>query len=338
MKPAYPSGIQNSTAVAPDVTLHRIRQKRKMRFAFADVTDLTLGDGQPLAASAIDFSEFAPYAFYYEHDRLLLVDTPRKVLDMPFFYMAQFEHAHEAIALPLETLTTMIGGAAQARTRQPTFLFSIGRCGSTLFSRLAGAVGMLQFSEPDIFTGVVRNPRDPRVPDVLAVSLLALERYAGFPDRQLLVKLRSQSCASARHFIDVFPAARYVFLKRNIRDWATSFIAKFGWRTPELVRTLKNGYEAYDGMRAAGVDFAVFDYAQLVEDPETVVRRLGVEGELSDDVRQAVQQVMTSDSQRGAGIRVRTDADDVERQVEQFLEDWAAAADTEEIAFYGEDA
>lgn len=318
----------------PCLWCRHILARRKKRFSLADGADFVLDDNHSWPCQDIDFSRFTPYAFQYDADSFLFVDTPREVLESPFFYLGQFKLARQAVSIERSQLTDRLGGTEAARAKRPTFLFSIGRCGSTLLSRIAGAAGMFQISEPDIFTGIVNRGNDPRVGEVLCNALLALERYAAAGDDRVLIKLRSQSCRSARHFVSALPDARYLFLKRDLHEWATSFISKFNWQTRDLGRALALGYRAYRTFVAAGVDLAVIEYDALVHDPVSVAGRFFAEDTSPALVQRAIGDVLSKDSQAGAGIRVGDDRQAVVRRVDAFLGDWRRNASADMQRFY----
>lgn len=319
-------------ALAPPVT-RNIIGKRKVRFAFADATDFTL-DTEVVTQDCIpDLSRFAPYAFHYDADAFFLVDTPRAVLNRPFFYLGQFESATTALTVGRDQLLMSLGGRHVVEAKRPTYVFSIGRCGSTLLTQLAGAVGMFPISEPDVFTGIYRHPDDNRFKEILGGGYLALEKYAGVRDELIMIKLRSQSCDSAGRFISTFPKARFVFLKRNLHDWATSFISKFNWPAAVLARTLASGFHAVQRFSAAGVDLTIIDYETMVADPIAVAGRLRG-SPLTETERRNIKQVMSTDSQAGAGIRVRRTKAGVQKEVNDFLQGWNRDADTRLKQFY----
>ncbi len=116
-----------------------------------------------------------PYCFDYERGEFLLVDTPRAALDEPFLYQAQFRLAGTVLRVPLPLMRTLTEGAAGAGDQDPVLVFSIGRCGSTLFSRLGAVSGLVSYSEPDIFSGVGRHRDDPRTADILHCAMSAFD-------------------------------------------------------------------------------------------------------------------------------------------------------------------
>jgi hypothetical protein len=192
---------------------------------------------------------------------------------------------------------------------------------------------MSPISEPDVLTGVYKHPDDNRTREILGGGYLALEQYAGAPDELIMIKLRSQSCDSAGQFVSTFPKARFVFLKRNLTDWATSFISKFNWPTAVLARTLTSGFHAVQRFSAAGVDLTIIDYETMVDDPISFAGRLRG-SPLTETERRCIRQVMSTDSQAGSGIRIRKTKASVEKRVDEFLKSWGSDAGSHMQKFY----
>jgi hypothetical protein len=196
---------------------------------------------------------------------------------------------------------------------------------------------MSPISEPDVLNGIHKHPDDNRTKEILGGGYLALEQYAGAPDDLIMIKLRSQSCDSADQFISAFPKARFVFLKRNLTDWATSFISKFNWPTAFLARTLASGFRAVQRFSAAGVDLTVIDYETLVDDPISFAGHLRG-SPLTETERRRIRQVMSTDSQAGSGIRIRKTEASVHKEVNDFLRDWKRDAGIRLKQFYRSEA
>ena len=65
----------------------------------------------------------------------------------PFYYLHLRRHARGVVSVPWEA-----GSIHDGARHTPIFLFSPGRCGSTLLSRILSAAGMPNVSEPDFYT------------------------------------------------------------------------------------------------------------------------------------------------------------------------------------------
>ena len=70
------------------------------------------------------------------------------VFEAAFVYQAQRVNATQILSMPIEALEER----ESFDDPEPVFVFSVGRCGSTLLSSLLKATGRWSVSEPDIFT------------------------------------------------------------------------------------------------------------------------------------------------------------------------------------------
>ncbi len=166
----------------------------------------------------------------------------------PFYYQAQYEAATGLIAVGFDTLHALadevpdIGGLL--------LLYSVGRCGSTVVSRLLRETpGVSALSEPDVYTQllILRETGQLTGDDVDALVrtctriICAPRESASAP--VVAIKFRSFAIDLAAIIARHFPASRAVFLYRDAYDWAVSTMRAFG--TPP---------DAPDAVQAAAQD------------------------------------------------------------------------------------
>src|SRR5690242_1874545 len=73
----------------------------------------------------------------------------------PFLYQAQFTHGTHVWSVPFESLPRMTR-ISRVNEANLIFIHSVGRCGSTLVSRVLGAApNVCSLSEPDALTQLV---------------------------------------------------------------------------------------------------------------------------------------------------------------------------------------
>lgn len=217
--------------VIMDTRLFKILDRaRHSSAALANVNHFTLDDGQPVSAALlIEEPEWTPYCLDDENRRVLFVYTPAHVdlSQAPFVYSAQFEQAQRALAVPYTALD-----AVTATLKAPDtmiFVYSIGRCGSTLMSRILNQIdGMYSLSEPDIFTGLsylrkTDPSRDEELTRILrACSLLLSRRGDGIRPERVTLKFRSHAIGLADLMYAAFPNAHNIFMYRQALSWAQS--------------------------------------------------------------------------------------------------------------------
>ncbi len=331
--PAAASPVAATAAAAAHesawVTRHAVLARAKQTLALAAPGDFTLGEGERVAPEALDFTRHTPYCFDYTADAYLFVDTPRGVLDEPFLYQAQFTHASEVLRVPRAVLAERLGQAgAPPGQRPPLLVFSIGRCGSTLFSRLCAACGVTSFSEPDVFSALATAQRhDPRSPEIIRAAMAALTHFAGVGTRGICVKFRSGANAAIGDFLAAFPAARYLFIRRELRAWAASFIAKFNWSTEQLVGSLLSAHQALQALEGSAARFDLLDYESFAADPLEVWRRVSDGSGVPAEIAAALHAIAAQDAQSGAGLRARhASAARLRERVRDFLVAWKRSA------------
>jgi hypothetical protein len=194
------------------------------------VNHFTLDEGQPASAGLlIEEPGWTPYCLDDENQRVLFVYTPAR-LDLSqaaFVYSAQFEQAQRALVVPYTALN-----AVTATLKAPDtmiFVYSIGRCGSTLMSRILNQInGMYSLSEPDIFTGLsylrkTDPSRDRELTQILhACSLLLSQRSNGIRPSMVALKFRSHGIGLADLLYKAFPNGHNIFMYRQAQSWAQS--------------------------------------------------------------------------------------------------------------------
>ena len=168
--------------------------------------------------------------------RAIFVETPPNI-DLsvaPFYYQAQFQHALRLLAVPYEDLHRLAGGAGDPFEKL-VLIYSVGRCGSTLLSKIFNQVNeVVSLSEPDVFTQIValRNPDGSRDREIEEL-LFSCTRFLGKPASGkrvpcLVIKLRSFCIEIGDLMYRAFPHARNIFLYRNAEDVIESLIRTFG--------------------------------------------------------------------------------------------------------------
>jgi len=187
----------------------------------------------------------SPYCLDDVSKRVLFVETPPDVAlaTYPFFYEAQYQHAQRLVAVPYATMVTL-GEDLPARQATLALIYSPGRSGSTLLSKAFQETGMtVSLSEPDIYTQVVAlragdTTRDAELTALLTSTTKLLFKPASAGDAAIwVVKFRS-FCIEGADLLNVaFPAAKSIFLCRDLGSWIPSLMRIMGGfvQTDQLV-------------------------------------------------------------------------------------------------------
>lgn len=166
----------------------------------------------------------------------LFVETTPDVdlLQLPFYFAAQYEQAQKLIAVPYETLHTL-AKQVDIDPQRIILFYSTGRCGSTLFSKVMNLNPVIvSYSEPDIFSQLVMlrtagKSTDSEIAALLHDSILLMASSAQLQGFQYYAfKFRSYVLSVSDLLYQTIPQARLLFMYRNALTWAYSFSRAFG--------------------------------------------------------------------------------------------------------------
>jgi hypothetical protein len=197
--------------------------------------DFELGPGRPVTSRLVLTEPgWSLYTFDRRTGSAWFVDLPPEVdlSQAAFVYAEQKAQARRVLQVPFDALEELAEGIPPPE--QVIFIFSIGRCGSTLMSRALNAVpGVWSLSEPDIYTRLASDSLFSTAPTgytdeevmrlVRAGTRLLFRPPPGREVRVLAVKFRSQASIQAEVFHRGMPEASCVFLYREALSWANSF-------------------------------------------------------------------------------------------------------------------
>ena len=198
---------------------------RPSPIGFADPADFRLSAAGTADAGTVLRPEVTLYCLDEPRRRALFVecDPAVDISAAPFYYQAQFEHAHRVVALPYDELHRLAATVQDPRDRL-VLLYTTGRCGSTLLSGAFRQVpGVTSLSEPDVLTQLVAlRPTDGSADAEVQSRAEACMKLLCKPPRRgvaaparWVVKFRSMGIELADLLHRAFPTARAMFLYRN---------------------------------------------------------------------------------------------------------------------------
>lgn len=222
-----------------DTTLFTIRDRgRAFAAEFAVPQHFTLDEGQPASPQRLlNEPGWSPYCLDDANRSVLFVHTPPEVelTQAPFVYTAQFENAQRAMAVPYEALVQVTQGLKPSNTI--IFIHSIGRCGSTLMSKILSQIeGVHSLSEPDIYTNLsyLRNADKSREKELIQVLKSFTLLLCRQENAVTAIKPRSHGIALSDWLDEAFPNVRNLFMYRNALTWAQSvsrFLQRLGFQS-----------------------------------------------------------------------------------------------------------
>ena len=300
-----------------------IRARRRTdRIAISTPGDFALGAVQAVTRDEAARRGALPYCLDFARRRLIYVGgiDAGEAQRAPFYYLHLRRHASSVLSVPWE------GGDLHAGAKNaPIFLFSPGRCGSTLLSRILSNARCPNVSEPDFYTQATAafwssplNPLRAKVSDVVAD--MGSDLCAAIGDATV-VKLRAESCRAPDMLMRP-QERRTLFMTRGFEDWTRSTMRAFRNPPGKTVGKYLRALAAYDWLRR-NTNVHLIRYEELLADPAAVSGRLAAFlGRVI--VPDAVAASMKEDSQGGTPLEqgARGDSPGWERRFDATMALW----------------
>jgi hypothetical protein len=268
-----------------------------------------------------------PYCLDLLRRRSLYVGgvDPQGAQRAPFYYLFLRRQARTAVSVPWE-----LGSLTAGVPRVPIFLFSPGRCGSTLLSRILSAAGSANVSEPDFYTQATSafcaSPFNPLRPQIqAAVANMGGDLGAALDAAQApVVKLRAESCRAPQLLMQP-QERRTLYITRGFESWVRSNVRAFRNPPRKSVGKYLRAMTCYAYLKAHG-DCHLLRYEDLSAAPLTVTE--GLAQFLGRGIAAAaVLATMKEDSQDGTPLEqgARPDLPDWERRLDETMALWNSA-------------
>lgn len=288
-----------------------------------------------LCTAVAEQPNVTPYCLDHQSRRMIFAETPphTDLSAAPFYYQGQFEAATRLIALPYERVH-QIAMRIPARFEELVLIYSVGRCGSTLLSKMWHRLDdTYSLSEPDVFTEVHQLRAEGRMTDGEALQLLSSATRLLYrppsPRKRFVIKFRAQCIELAELMHRVFPTARLVFMYRNAVDCIDSHVRVFGAKPPDkpalpfalprpemyaqlgrlagpLLGWLDRVHR-YLLMRDRGLPFVALKYEELIKEPRESVARMFAHCGVAEVLVAQACAAMAEDAQAGTRLARNTD-------------------------------
>ncbi len=197
--------------------------------SIAAVADLALGPGSPASPALGLEPGWSLYSLELTDPRAAVFVRLDEPLDLtgPFIMNQQRSQAREVLVVPIDEFTELAAKVPQPS--QLAFLFSTGRCGSTLASRvMAQLPGVVSLSEPDVYSNLVMARSvlaDEEAVGLIRAATAVLCHGAGARDAdQIVIKPRSEPVLQEAAYAAAYPEARHAFMYRDVLGYTRSMI------------------------------------------------------------------------------------------------------------------
>lgn len=253
-----------------------VAARRTDRISIAAPDDFTCGRAQSLQARPVGAF---PYCLDFVRARAIYVQDldVGEVQAAPFYYLHLRRRARSLVSVPLE-----FGPLSDsANMKAPIFLYSPGRCGSTLLSRILFEARIACVSEVDFYTQMTTpfwsDPHNPlrklfcRAMWNMTRDLVATLGTSHAP----IVKLRAESCYAPELLLpNTDGRPRTLVMFRRFESWARSTCRTFGANAGKAVEKYMLALKCYEFLQAHS-DCHVVRYEDLLSNPQETCTALG---------------------------------------------------------------
>ncbi len=280
---------------------------------------LTLGSTERLPGRFSSDTPLFPCSFDIARARTAYVPDLNfeKLRKEPFSYPYAAREAKTVLFVPWE-----MGQYNRPRaTTDPLYVFSPGRCGSTLLHKILSAANVCTVSEPlvhiAVLSEVYRRHRVVRPLLNFATRTYARDLVNAFGQGcVLVVKLQADACWAMPPLLERSRERRTIFMTRRFEEFARSFCENFGATPEDLVKRYRQSLRCYAYL-LKNTDCHLVRYEALIERPGSTMERLAEF--LGHDIpSDAIDAAMSVHSQAGTPM---------ERATEEGRERWRACRD-----------
>ena len=191
-----------------------------------------------------------PYSL--ENNKLNFVASDSSVIKSGFLYMNQREKGKYFFSKDIEKINPI-----KFNSKNLCLIFGPGRCGSTLLSNILRKIKIASISECDALKQAEDNKTAiKRIVESFFSSKLISSNKIAF-------KFRADNCRFTKVYLELFPEATFIFIKRSPLEWAKSCSSKFKWSAIHMYKTYKYAYESYKLLSSSKAEVLILDYDKV---------------------------------------------------------------------------
>jgi len=213
-----------------DCLLKRGNIKPDLGFKLVSPDDIEFVDAKSINFGLTNELAQVPYCLDLEHTLLINATgiDPFQAAKATFHYSYLRANANGFLCVPVEKIPKKI----QRNNVAPFLLFSPGRCGSTLLTKILAGMGVISISEPDFYSQVAHyvtlgrktlNEIRPALDLLRYASTLLLQPFSQALPGKVLIKFRSDVNRAPGIIVASFThQPKTIFLTRGFGAWCES--------------------------------------------------------------------------------------------------------------------
>ena len=227
--------------------------------------------------------------FSLEKNKLNFVTSDSSVIKSGFLYMNQRKKGKYCFSKDVEKITPN-----KFNTKNLCLIFSPGRCGSTLLSNILRKLNITSISECDALTQAEGNKTAiKRIVESFFSSQLIMSNKIAF-------KFRADTSRFAGVYLELFPEATFIFIKRSPLDWAKSCSSKFKWKAIDMFKVYNSAYESYKLIASSNAKLILLDYDKFENWPISLKSLTNLlDKNLLNNIEIKIKKDLNTDSQLG---------------------------------------
>jgi len=165
----------------------------------------------------------------------------------PFFFLAQYEHAQMVYTIPVDNLPELVEQLPRVDESKFILLFSIGRCGSTLMSKIFDAVpDVVSIPDPHfVFLNYFGYPKEKICKFLELGTRLQCKQIGPRKGSFYAMKFPAPTTDFISLYAEIFPRSRRLFLYRNAEAFFTSAVVAFGMLSNPMFQNMPPQYSEH---------------------------------------------------------------------------------------------
>jgi len=189
----------------------------------------------------------------------------------------------------------------------PIFIFSSGRCGSTLLSKLISSFEILSISEPDFYNHLTIQYGHYRNESILlhtqkVIQIMTADLLEPFNTKNAVLKLSSNANFFPQLILSVCrKKPKVIFMLRNFIDWIKSRKKAFNTDIQIDFQDYLRALESFKFIKN-NCEYCLITYEELVSHPKISIQKLADFLMVQEFNRERIDKIFLEDSQENTNL------------------------------------